>query len=143
MVDPSPTVSESLLSLVETALGHALKSIEKGGPLVPFVLSAVGEKLDIQRCIVGADATSVDLGASVEEAKKLARSKPTDRVAVASDGRITGQDGIKSDAILVEAFESGSSFTLVVAQTYRPAGFLRKTKPVGPPAFVGRIEPMW
>jgi hypothetical protein len=137
-----PEIPDSLVDLVERAVEHAFQSIEKGGPLVPFVLSCVGDKLDLQRCVVGMDGGSFDLGASVERAKRTARSLKADAVAVAFDGRIA-LDGPKQDAILVEACERGGECTATFAMCYRKAGLMRKVKPTSGLILVAEDEPMW
>jgi len=116
-------ISDSLGDLIDLAFQHAGSSVEKGGPLVPFVLSERGEKRDIQRCIVpGRTKEELDLGASVEQARQLARSRPgrADRVVAVFDGRLGTSADEKEDAFFVEAFETGMSVAALIARRYRP-----------------------
>ena len=133
----SPDASESLQELIFLALDHGIGSIQRGGPLIPFVLvdGTDGER-DIKRFM--ADDLEHAQAAAREHLRGLAGAE---RVALAYDGYLT-VDGDRSDAVLVEAQELGQGVALRFAQRYRPGGRLRTLKTIGNAAYLGSAEPL-
>jgi hypothetical protein len=125
------TASEALVDLAFFALDHAVESVTSEGPLIPFAL-VEDEARDrrLERFMAGT------LEEAQEEARQHVRAASAPRVAIAYDGYLT-VDGERSDAVFVEAQESGDASGLILAQRYRPGGRLRKFSTVGNPAFVG------
>ncbi|MBB2924081.1 DUF3806 domain-containing protein [Cellulomonas cellasea] len=126
---PSPEVE----ALASFALAHAVHSIvPEGGPLVPFCLL---EEADGERSLhrfVG------ELRESVERARDHARASGAVRAAVAWDGYLTA-DGTRTDALFVEASDTGRS-SVLRAQRYSPVP--GRTAPVGEPVTLERGAPL-
>lgn len=126
---PSPEVE----ALASFALTHAVRSIvPEGGPLVPFCLLEGADGGRSLNRFVG------DLGESVERAREHVRTSGAVRAAVAWDGYLT-VDGVRGDALLVEASDAGRS-SVVLAQRY--SAVPGATAPVGEPITVDRGEPL-
>ncbi len=155
---PQYETSEAFGELVDFALGHALRSIAEGGPLVPFVVFDDCEKgrsvrrfvADLEEGSEGRDP-AFDLGASVEEAIAFARTLGGQvfRVAVAIDGRIGNDEGEKDDCVFVDAFEDGMDVALRIARRYEPARHdakgrvTRRLVPKGGEFVAAELDPMW
>lgn len=125
-------VSEALADLAFFALDHAVDSVSGGGPLVPFALIEDGEGRNLKRFAAE----------TLEEGQANARAYVRDaanavRVAIAFDGYLT-VDGKRSDAVFVEAQDSGVASGVILAQRYRPGGRFKKFAPIGNPAHVGQ-----
>lgn len=119
--------SDALVELAFAALDHGLESVRDGdGPLVPFALTEGAEGRHLTRFA----AELLEQGQ--EEARRHVRESDAERVALAYDGYLS-VEGERSDAILVEAQERGTTISVVFAQRYRPEPF----EPVGNTAFVG------
>jgi hypothetical protein len=136
-------ISDRLLDVVEESVEHAFKSLDGGGPLIPFVIRLSEGELYLERAVSQVDRGRIDIGASAAMAKTMGRSQPCEVVAVTVDGRIRGEDGSKQDAILVEAFEDGTAESVTFAVQYRVTGLTRKAKPTGVLTLVARGEPFW
>jgi len=139
-------ISAALGDLIDLAFNHAGSSVEQGGPLVPFVLSERGKKRDIQRCLVaGRTKDEWDLGASVQKAREMVRSRPAraDRALAIFDGRLGTSPKDKEDAFFVEAFETGMPAAALLAWRYRPGDQPGGFKFKGEIALVDQTEPMW
>lgn len=129
MNQPSPELANFALD----ALEHATNSVvPDGGPLIPFALLDGGTGRALRRFV------SDRLEDGVEQARLFVREAPgTTIVAVAWDGYLT-VDGRRTDAVFVEASETGRDSSAIFAQRYASAGLFRKrTKAVGNPALVG------
>ena len=125
-----------LMDLIFLALNHGIEIVKSsGGPLIPFVITeGVERKLDVFAL------------EQLEEALARAREfvdKANPEInfyAIAHDGYLTVNE-VKSDAILVEGGERGSSKALLFAQRYElKKGFFSRFKTVGNPAFIGETE---
>jgi hypothetical protein len=119
-----------LNDLMFKALDHGIDSIREGGPLVPFVMTEttlnrfVNDRLEV----------------ATEKAEEfLANQKNEKVIALAYDGFVT-IEAKKYDAIIVKAFDKDDERGIVLAQRYRPKGFLRKLQTIGNPALMGYQE---
>jgi hypothetical protein len=125
-------MGEALATLAFMAPDHGIDSIREGGPLTPFVMH---EDRDGQRHLNRFVAETLEEG--VGRAREFARDDvPAERIAVAWDGYLT-VDGVRSDAIFVEAQETGETSSVILAQRYRPKARLRKFETIGNPALCG------
>lgn len=132
-------VSDSLLEFALFALDHAADCvIPTGGPLVPFSLVEVRGERTLSRF-------PGDIERGVAAAREAVRTiTEASMAAVAWDGYLTA-DGSRTDAVFVEASESGSARSVIVAQRYtRAGGVLRKRMAaVGNAAVVDYGEPLF
>jgi hypothetical protein len=130
--------SESLMGLAFFALEHAVESVvASGGPLVPFAVIETGGNRSLSRFVGDLEAGQ----AQAREAVKTAEG--ADRAAVAWDGYLT-HEGERTDAVFVEASETGDPESVVLAQRYVSSGRLRKKiETVGNPALVKRGAPLF
>lgn len=138
-------LSEKLSSLINAAFERGVDSIEEGGPLVPFVMTERGDERSVAPSMVGADAETWDLGASVQKARDLgrARENDADRVVILFDAKIGDQDGGKVDALIAEVFETDLPATLLLALPYRPAEHADGFEILGEVEMVDHQDPMW
>lgn len=91
----APEASEALLELIFQALDHGIASIERGGPLIPFVLVDGGDgDRSLKRFM--ADELEAAQAAAREHLHGLPGAV---RVALAYDGFLT-VDGARSDAVI-------------------------------------------
>jgi hypothetical protein len=112
-------VEDGLMEFALFALDHALASVvASGGPLVPFCLIDVGGEQTIRRFVGDLESGQERARAAVREAAEV------NRAAVAWDGYVT-VEGVRSDAVLVEASASGSD-SVTVAHRYGRKGRIRK-----------------
>src|SRR5262249_14591317 len=133
MSNPSDIqMSEKFADLVFFALDHGVESVRAGGgPLIPFVIIEQDGKRELHRF-----ATD-----RLEHAQQRARDfiaalpQNTGAYAMAYDGYIT-IEGVKFDAILVEASERGRPAAVRMAQRYAPKRFLKSFQTVGNPALL-------
>ena len=117
--------------LCAAGIEHGLTSIERGGPLVPFVLSQGPDgEVALDRFLADTLEESVD---RAREAAQNALSGGAEAVALVYDGYVTDA-GQRLDAILVEAVAGQER--LGIAQPYRPGGRLRRAAPVGEPLLI-------
>jgi hypothetical protein len=154
---PDP-LSPALHDLVMFAINAALKSIKRGGPLIPFVAYDHPEKgrrtqpfvTDLEQVESGADPT-FDLGASVEAAQTFARSLSNQaiRAVIAIDAKVTDPKGQSRDCVLLEAFETGMTHTQQVIQRYQPAQvdgdgrIHQRLVAIGQPMIGDPLSPLW
>lgn len=132
--------SSELEELALLALAHGFDSIsDNEGPLVPFTLTDQPDGRKLQRYVVG----DFELALSLEAAQESIASSRAQisMYAIAWDGFVT-EPGRKTDAILVEAAERGSSGVLL-GQRYGPLerdaqGTLARA-PIGEPVMLGRV----
>jgi hypothetical protein len=127
-------ISDSLLELVFTALDHGTGSIEQGGPLVPFVMTE-GEQRQLTRFVAD------KYGESVARAREhvACPSGSTERWALAYDGIVT-LEGVRTDAIFVEAGKRGIYHRVIFAQRYQAGPDGRALRPIGNAAYLGKDE---
>jgi len=99
--------------LVWTALDHGLGSVEGGGPLTPFVIREEADVVSVHRFV----APTLEDG--LDQARAFARrSGPaTTCVAIVYDGYLT-LDGVRRDAIFVQAQAAGATTSDLFAQQY-------------------------
>lgn len=129
--------SDQLTGLALFALDHAVGSIVAGGPLVPFAVTEAG-----------GDRTLTRFAGDLEGAQQAARSSVRtavgiDRAVVAWDGYLTAE-GVRTDAIFVEASEAGASESLMLAQRYHVTGRIKKrVEPTGNAAMLPPGDPLF
>lgn len=106
---------DELHALAMKAIAHALDSIPPRGPFWPFAL--VEDETGVQLVRVVGDRLE-EMLAGVRE--RVASTSPR-RAVVTWDG-FTTHTGRRLDAVVVEAYESGASGGIVIAQPYRGRG---------------------
>ena len=132
----SPALENSKLNdLMFYALDHGVSSINEGGPLIPFVVFESNGARKISRFV------TQPYEVSVEKARNfiLTEKKNIDRYALAFDGFVTPQ-GIKYDAILVQAGEKGSNEAMAVGIRYKPKTSSQKFETIGNPILFPAIK---
>ncbi len=125
------------MELAFAALDHGIASVADGGPLIPFAMIETPAGRTLARFVAD----------TLEEGQARARehvgaAADAQRAAVAYDGYLT-LEGIRSDAIFVEAQERGEAAAVVFAQRYRPAGRFKKFDTVGNAGFFGTGDPLF
>jgi hypothetical protein len=135
---PEIPASKELVELVFAALDHAIASVESGGPLIPFVMAHSGSEKKLTRFM------AATLDDAVAQARHFTRIQPptVTRVALAVDGFINNAEGIKQDAILVEAHERGAAKAVFFCQRYVPASSGTKAATIGNAAYLGEKDPL-
>jgi hypothetical protein len=127
---------DELHALAMIAMDHAFQSIQPRGPLMPFALTegASGRKL--------IRAVSDRLEDMVARTRLLvSESDSPARAVVAWDG-FSNQTGRRTDALFVEAYESGATGGILIAQPYESRGLLKKRNDrVGEPGVIERGRP--
>jgi hypothetical protein len=135
-------MSQRLADIAFFALDHGIYSIKDGeGPLVPFVISELGDgKRKLDRYVVG-DSEKWVLEESLAKARLGVSQLPSNvtAYAIAYDGYMTVQ-GTKCDAIFVEASERGRPRAVLLAQRYIPKTAGQNFQRVGNAAFAGEEE---
>ena len=125
-------MSQQFADLVFFALDHGVESVrDSGGPLIPFLVLEQDGKRDLHRFA----ASRLEEGERQAREAIMASPAAVTAYALAYDGFITVQ-GVRTDAILVEASERGRPAGVRMAQRYTPKKFLRRFQTVGNPAFV-------
>ena len=132
--------SERFSDLFFLALDHGFNSIsDNEGPLIPFTLMIqADEKPALTRHMAD------DLAASLTMAQLQVASLrgKASMYAIAWDGYVT-LEGVKTDAILVEAGEAGDPQAVLFCQRYGPLkrGLFRRAsrERLGNPALMGRV----
>jgi hypothetical protein len=128
-----PDAGDRLADLALLALGHGIRSIEQGGPLIPFVLTEIGNERMVHRFLDERPG-----GISLEGGLAQARSwvegldEALDAYAIAYEGSVTIEGGPR-DAILVEAVEVSSGARARFAQPYRAKRLFRRARAEGQP----------
>ena len=125
--------SERLSDLAFLALDHGISSIEKSGPLVPFVVTEGSGERQIHRFV--AEPYEESVAKARAYCATLAPSIAA--YALAYDGYIT-LGGVKYDAIIVHAAERGGGDAYLVAQRYKPTTAGNPLAPIGNAAYLGR-----
>ena len=129
--------SEQLQDLALQALDHALGSLEGGEPLIAFALVANDNGIRLTRFIAESLEEGVEQGRT-----RLAGMSPAEAqiAAFAYDGYLR-LDGVRSDAIFVEAQARGMTVSASIAQRYKPS----EGPPdlIGDPADAGDVAPLW
>jgi hypothetical protein len=134
------TLEPGFSEFVSLLLNHGVASVEKGSPLIPFVvIESMGQR-EIKRFILDQLEEAVDAAfASASHAQTEAN-----RVAVAFSGYVTWE-GKRRDAIYVEASDRTTSAHVLVAQRYAPKRRFSKLKKLGEPLYLdasdGRLPP--
>lgn len=128
---------QQMTDVMQTALSHAMSSVEEGEALIPFVMSidTAGQR-NLQRFMMD------DLGESAQAAFQFVRDgRGSLQVAVvAVDAYLPTQDGNRQDAIVVEGFGAGLPNSLQVGQPYQPATQGQAMQPLGRPYQLGQSE---
>lgn len=116
--------SEDLYTLAQKALSHAVDSVSGGGDLVPFVMRDRGDEKGLTLIRFWSDR----LEESVEHAHRALREDPLiQQAALAFDGYIN-TDGVRQEAVIVEAYERGDAAGVSFAQPTKRVGLLRKRR---------------
>ena len=105
-------LTEDLRTLVQRAIDHALPTAGDGFHV--FVMTTGAHEPRFVRFI-----TSVAEGQTEARKHVIKVAASIDRFAIAYDGAITAQDGVRTDAIIVEAGEHGNDNAGRYAAPYR------------------------
>ncbi|WP_158974269.1 hypothetical protein [Cellulophaga sp. L1A9] len=117
-------------------LDHGIASIsEAGGPLVPFLMTQVGDKKELKRFVTEKYEDGIS---AAENALKELNVNP-DFALIAFDGFITWEEK-KYDAIFVKAFDKTQDEGFEFCQRYLPKKEGIGIEPTGNSAFIGKIE---
>ena len=115
------------------ALDHGIASVrDSGGPLIPFAITDRAGERQLARFM------SERLEAALEQALQATQTTvlgPNDRVVVVYDGYLTVPGAGRTDAIYAESLDATGRH-IVMAQRYKPKGFLRGFATVGNPALL-------
>jgi hypothetical protein len=127
---PKMPVPDADRRVVSLAMDHALSSIDRGGPLVPFtILLPAKGKGALQRFVVGGPTTETfDIGASAAKARAAGRAYRGARAVAAFDGYVT-ENGERLDAIYVTLFQDGTEYSF--DQRYIPGSGTARLRRVG------------
>jgi hypothetical protein len=128
--------NEALMDVAFAALDHGVDSIEHGGPLIPFVMTATGEGRSLQRFVAD------DFRDAVEQARGSVRGTDADIAAIAYEAFVN-IDGERADAVIVEFYERGGAHTGLLGQRFVPGEPERALERVGNPAFLGEQDPLF
>lgn len=129
--------SEQLTDLAFFALDHAVDSIVAGGPLVPFAVTETDGDRSLSRFTGDLEGAQQNARSSVRSAVGI------DRAVVAWDGYLTAE-GVRTDAIFVEASEAGALESLLLAQRYHVTGRIKKrAEPTGSAAMLPPGDPLF
>jgi hypothetical protein len=119
------------------ALDHAADSVvASGGPLTPF--SLVEESDEDHRQLTRHVCDTLEEGLA-QARRKVREGVDIRQAAIAWDGYLT-LDGLRTDAVFVQATNAGSSESIILAQRYM-AG--KKVRRVGAIVLAGRAEPLF
>lgn len=142
--DPS-SISQPLQDLALLALGHAMSSIEEGGPLVPFYITESDGKRALFRCVATRNEDEMDLEASVAAARdQIRQTSPRPQLAVlAMDAFINDEDQGRTDAIVVEAYNQGDETGWVFVLPYATNEGESSPTPIDDPAVVAVCDPLF
>jgi len=121
--EPDPMPSPGLRRLVELALETAKQvAISNGQDVLPFALTENGNPpTDAVYRFADAAGKAMNAGeydSSVEMGFKRLASEQNDRAVLAFSGRVQ-HDGVRTDAIVLQAYERGDPVTFGFAQPYR------------------------
>ena len=125
--------SSDLIDLALFAIDHATNSVvPEGGPLIPFAILEKEGGRSLHRF------QAERLEEMVAAGRAFVRGQEDlDRVAFAWDGYFT-LDGVRSDALFVEASEASAESSLIFVQRYETRGLFRKrAHTVGEPLQAG------
>lgn len=128
--------SEQLQDLAWQALDHAVNSLDGGGPLIPFALVASDKGVHLARFAAESLEEGLQGGRGL-----LASLSPEEghMVALAYDGYLT-REGVRSDAVFVEAQQRGMTASASIAQRYVPSDDAPEL--LGNPADAGDVAPL-
>lgn len=102
-----------LLDLVGAALDHGIRSVQDGGPMIPFVIHHGPDGATLHRFV----AETFEEGQDHARAFAWRAGPATIRIALAYDGYLT-LDGERRDAIFVQAQAAGTPTSDLFAQQY-------------------------
>ena len=102
-----------LLDLVGAALDHGVRSVEGGGPMIPFVIHHGPDGATLHRFV----AETLEEGQDRARAFAWQAGPATLRIALAYDGYLT-LDGERRDAIFVQAQAADTPTSDLFAQQY-------------------------
>lgn len=136
--DPqSVPFSDALAELALFALEHGVRSVDEGGPLVPFVVIEQGKGPEVRQFM----APTVE--ESLEQARAYAAAAIGGRVVIAYEGYLQTPEGEKYDAIYAQAFEDGEPNSHVFAQCYEPGGEGKAFGLIDEPVYCAEEEPLF
>jgi hypothetical protein len=127
---------EALMDVAFAALDHGVDSIEHGGPLIPFVMTATGEDRALRRFVAD------DFRDAVEQARGSLPGTDADKVALAYEAFVT-IGGERADAVIVEFFQRGDAHSGLLGQRFVPGTDARPLERIGNPAFLGEQDPLF
>lgn len=136
-----PDDQDRLADLLFLALAHGVSSVEYGGPLIPFVITQVGDERTIHR-FLDERPEGLSITGSVEGARAYAEglAAMVEAWVIAYEGE-TDVEGASRPAIIAEAREPRSGASIRYAQPYRPKRLFRKAQAVGNPIPLGAELP--
>ena len=105
--------NEALMDVAFAALDHGVDSIEHGGPLIPFVMTATGEGRALQRFVAD------DFQDAVEQARGSLKDTDADIASIAYEAFVN-IDGERADAVIVEFYERGGTHSGLLGQRFVP-----------------------
>jgi hypothetical protein len=124
-------------NLAFAALDHGIDSIKGGGSLVTFTFT---ETTEAGRVLTRFAASTFE--ESLSAARQFLSMSGAVRAAVAYDGYVTVK-GERSDAVVVEVYETGTPESFVLGQRYRPKRAFKKFETIGNPAAMGTCPPLF
>jgi hypothetical protein len=128
-----PEVSDRLADLVLLALHHGVRSVQHGGPLIPFVLTEIGRERLIHRFVEeGQGGLSLKAGVSRARHWAEALGDMVDAYVVTYRGRFRAGGG-EGPAIIAEGREPREGSRAVYAQPFRPKRLFRRAVATGNP----------
>lgn len=127
--------SPNFMDFLFNGLDHGVNSIsDGGGPLVPYIMTLVDNKVELKRFVTENYEDAISLA---ENALKEISPKP-DFALIAYDGFITWEE-IKYDAIFVKAFDKTQDEGFEFCQRYIPKeNESEGIEPIGNSAFIGK-----
>ena len=128
--------NEALIDVAFAALDHGVDSIEHGGPLIPFVMTATCEGRALQRFVAD------DFRDAVEQARGSLRDTDADLAAIAY-AAILNIHGERAVAVIVEFYERGGTHSGLLGQRFVPGDETNTLERVGNPAFLGEQDPLF
>lgn len=123
MGDASGSAGMSLRELIEHCLAQGIQQVQAAGsPLHPFLVSDTGT----MALLLDPSGQAGPVDMALQALAREPTLRDARRVGLVLDTRITGEDGRKSDAILVIACERDAGDGETWAHCYRPKGLLRR-----------------
>lgn len=128
MTTPAP---DHILDFAVTALDHAIFSISKGGPLIPFTIVRHLKEDKMKRFV----SELLEESVAAAKAELTSAMQYAEIGLVAYDGFLTVEN-VRTDAIFTLTYEQGSPQGHILVRRYKPKLF-GGTKPIGNPVYLG------